>query len=368
MTPLPDPALIIVLGAGAVAAGAATRVGERIVDRVWPEHKPDDVSRQAAIGNAEAMFRTLQARMDELQRQIGSGQGTETAVLEALSDPDFSYTVQQALLQGARTSNPARHEILARAVVERLLAAPDSIQGVASAAAVEALGRLSATHLELLGLGAMVYYVGPRVRAPLMPEGVPGADSPHYKTRFKAEQGFMMPAVEAYVEWLVGCLLAYAGPAHSDLPVAASMDFAHLASAGCITYDRALKRSATAVLTPASAHDEINSGVSYSYQWGMEGIRLPPEIKKQWNRLWDDGLQHVTLTPSGLLIGAVVHELRCGDRVEVRWDLPLSDPFEVGGVWDGQYVNTRFVDALLPELKNRIRHERLARGDDSEWP
>ena len=100
----------------------------------------------------------------------------------------------------------------------------------------------------------------------------------------------------------------------------------------------------------------------------MEGIRLPPEIKKQWNRLWDDGLQHVTLTPSGLLIGAVVHELRCGDRVEVRWDLPLSDPFEVGGVWDGQYVNTRFVDALLPELKNRIRHERLARGDDSEWP
>ena len=181
------------------------------------------LDRQAAIGNAEAMFRTLQARMDDMQRQIGSGQGTETAVLKALSDLDFSYTVQQALLQGARTSNPARHEILARAVVERLLAAPDSIQGVASAAAVEALGRLSATHLKLLGLGAMVYYVGPRVRAPLMPEGVPGADSPHYKTRFKAEQGFMMPAVEAYVEWLVGCLLAYAGPAHSDLPVAASI-------------------------------------------------------------------------------------------------------------------------------------------------
>ena len=363
---IPDLATALLAGAAGGVAQEWARVAAAAAGKAW--RGESEGSQEEALRNVQSLVALLARRTAEMEEIVGSQEAIRERLIGEARNPDFSFTVQQALLAAARTNNPARHEILARAVVERLLAAPDSIQGVASAAAVEALGRLSATHLELLGLAAMIYYVGPRVRAPLLPEGLAGADSHDYQTRFKAEQAFMMPAVEAYVEWFIGCLLAYAGPAHSDLPVAASMDFAHLTSAGCITYDRALKRSATAVLTPPSAHDEINSGVSYSYHWGLEGIRLPAEVQKQWLHLWDEGLQHVTLTPSGLLIGAVVHELRCGDRVEVRWDLPLSDPFEVGGVWDGRHVNARFVDALLPELKTRIRHERLARGDDSEWP
>lgn len=163
---MPEPVMLVVLGAaaGAVGTGAAGSLGERIVDRVWPERNATEPSRAVAVQNAEAMFTRLEARMNELEQQIGSGQATEDAVRSTLEDPDFSYTVHQALLAGARTNNPARHEILSRAVVERIVAAPDSTQAVASALAIDAVARLSGPQMDVLGLAALVYYVAPMIR------------------------------------------------------------------------------------------------------------------------------------------------------------------------------------------------------------
>jgi len=54
---MPEPVMLVVLGAaaGAVGTGAAGRLGERIVDRVWPERNATEPSRVVAVQNAEAM-------------------------------------------------------------------------------------------------------------------------------------------------------------------------------------------------------------------------------------------------------------------------------------------------------------------------
>src|SRR5829696_3223305 len=54
---MPEPVMLVVLGAaaGAVGTGAAGRLGERIVNRVWPERNATEPSRVVAVQNAEAM-------------------------------------------------------------------------------------------------------------------------------------------------------------------------------------------------------------------------------------------------------------------------------------------------------------------------
>jgi hypothetical protein len=361
---MPEPAMLVVLGAaaGAVGTGAAGRLGERIVDRVWPERNAGDPSRHVAVQNAEAMFTRLEARMNELELQIGSGQATEDAVRAALQDPDFSYTVHQALLEGARTSNPARHEILSRAVVERIVAAPDSTQAVASALAIEAVARLSGPQMDILGLAALIYYVAPMVH------GARPVESDHPRLVGIAAGNRDPVLIEIgrervieYLTWLVEVLDRHEVPEPVSTP-----DFAHLASASCATFDRTLHRDLVPVLQRLDEDRIFLSGLGNSYRQRLPEILYASPAWEKVEALWSRGLQHLTLTPAGLLIGNIVHQWKTQEEVRIQWELGTSDAFRDDSAWDGKEINRGFYERLSRRLEADLRAQ-MRSGAPMPW-
>jgi hypothetical protein len=363
-----DPVALVVFGTAAagtakVLQGAGQRLGERIVDRIWPDRTPDNAAMQAAVANVEAMYARLQASMEYLQRQIGSGQGTEEAVLEALRNPDFSYAVHQALLAGARTDNTARHEVLSRAVVERIIAAPDSTQAVASSVAIEAIGRLSGPQMDLLGLAALLYYVAPVHHAPpALPDvqlQLPDDKQLALEIRrgaWRAEREAAERAVTDYLAWFESSLSQHGVP-----ETITPLDYAHLASASCATFDRSLHRVLSTVLQGRDLEVTGEIALRNAYSIVRDAIDWPRGDEKLRN-FWYNGLQHVTVTPAGLLIGAIVHQLRTGESLSIRWDVGPVDIYIDERAWDGRSVPRKLYEHIRRKLEGDWSHRVLAGG------
>lgn len=354
-----DP-MSLVIAAGA-ATGAAGKIAERVMDVLLPEFRGAGTKAQReAIENALHMLVSMGERLDRMENESAEGLQAAQLLEQELGNADFSYTVRQAVLGAARTNSPVRHEILSRAVVERLIGAPDSIQVVASAQAIEALGKLSGLHLDLLGLAALLYYIGPVLHAPAEIPGEMEGGVGRDEAWFEEKQRLGYEMVEAYVAWLRKQLEPYS-PWKSG---ATSLDYAHLASVSCATNDRNLKRRLSDVLRSPALTRRIATTLHRSYGMGLEVESLGTEDRVEGLRgLWEEGLQHLTLTPAGLLIGCVVHEFRTGEEVRVRWDLAPADAFEDERVWNGRGIDPKFVDAIERQLEQKEHARRRAQGD-----
>jgi hypothetical protein len=190
---MPDPVSLVILG------GAAGKITDRLMDVLLPDFAGGKAKREAAT-NALNLCAKISERLDRVENEFADRGQAHKMIEDELGNPDFSYVVRPALLAAARTDGEVRHEILSRAVIERLLGAPDSIRAVASGLAIDALGRLSSLHLELLGLAALIYYIGPTLRAP---HEIPGdaadhlADAEHPQITEVSTQ-----LVDDYVRWL----------------------------------------------------------------------------------------------------------------------------------------------------------------------
>jgi len=238
------------------------------------------------------------------------------------------------------------------------LAAPDSTQAVASAVAIEAVGRLSGPQMDLLGLAALLYYVAPMTRAPKPVL----ADDPRLVGVEPAQRGSVLVEIDRegvieYLTWLVGALDRH------DIPDPISaLDFAHLASASCGTYDRMLSRELPRVLQRLSESEIFHTGLRNGYQARLPSILYASPSWTQLDRQWTGGLQHFTLTPAGLLIGVIVHQWKTQEEIAIQWELGTSDAFRDERAWDGQTINRNFYDRLTGQLESDLRAKMRAGG------
>lgn len=322
---------------GAAASGVVGKLAEKFTDYLTDLVRGQDQAvQQKATENAAAFLGELSKQISRIEQR-----GTpfsDSQIEQALRDPDVAITIRTALAGAARTSSQEKHDALARAVAERLGAAAESNEALASVIAADAIPKLSVVHLRFLGIAAVVFTVRPLSS---LYSGLPA------NGHLDAEQ--IRERYDSYTSWLKTSLeRLHTGVTLDELQIA------HLVSAGCLTYERKLLRDLTAVLTPkrsafldprATWHVGIDIG---------EFLNFDP-TGRDLGSLWEYGLQHVTLTPAGRLIGAAVHESVGGDAVDLNWaraESPQDQAID-DAVWDGRTIREEFLRALDRAVRDR---------------
>lgn len=306
----PEPiSTALAIAAGGALAGEVAKQGMEAA-RAWMSsylagHGAE--AQRRAEQNTVAFLCDLAKRVDELEGER-AGEGPVNALSGRLSDPDFSATLQSALIAAARTGSEEKHHLLARMVSERLAAAPESLAALATVQAVEVIPRLTARQLGLLGVAAMVYGIRPKflvdgarqlTSAWLGPEG----DSELMQSR---SRGLGVK----YSSWLNSSL-----DAHGDeWTCTTDADHRHLVSAGCIQFDRRGTADLSRVLSGLYAATVLD------HQWAP----VPPIVSDTLRYGWRAVIQHINLTPVGFIAGVAVHDTKVGEHTP--FDLDTS-PF-----------------------------------------
>lgn len=324
-----DPVTIALLsGAVGGAGGKAVETLWQATGQRWLAKYLDSVSDEArAVGQANTVefLSQLSIRIGRLEGRIG--QQSEDVIQHSLRDPDLLVAFNNALLASARTSDEVKHDVLARAVAERFLAAPDSLSALAANIATEAIPRLSSTHLRVLALAAVVYIVRPR--------GLPLGPAPH-SINFTDDEAVL---VRGYGAWLKAAVEAVVT---EEMAFPSDAEYAHLAAAGCITYERGLERNLRKVLYPyrgrtlSMAARALFEREVDAIAWHLQGI-------------WDAGMQQITLTPSGILIAVAAYDNVRDQDTEVDWSNPnvaQAVPPNQYQVWDGFTIDEDFFNKL----------------------
>lgn len=335
-----------------IVSAVAGSVGGEVVKGLWGAagqrwfsdyfHNHGQKALEKGQENTTAFLCRLALRLEHLEWKLLPAEDIPRVVSDVLADPDFAASLRTAILSAARTGNEVKHEVLARSIAERLSAAEDSMEAIASNLAVEVIPRLSSDHLSLLGLLALVHairpYPLPLNEAP--PEGVPSHET----------SGAEKEALAGYIAWLRQALGHHSLPNHVS-----SADLAHLAASSCVLIEPKVYRSLQAVLNPGNARlTTWGARLAIDMDLG-EFVHIDP-LGSSLHGLWSQNLQHVTLTPVGLLIGTTVHDLQAGSRTAITWHLqgPQQDKSVVDdAVWDGRNIRENFLKALDSEIKNR---------------
>ncbi len=162
-----DPLSLIALGA---AVGGATGKfvekawdsGERWITSYFADHHPKAVAQAQA--NSADFLNELATRVKSLE---DCGSVTKEQIEAAQEHPDFSVSLQKAMLTAAQTEDHQKHQLLARTLADRLGAKPEGMRAMASKMALDAIGYMTPAQLKLLGLVADLLYVNPN--SPLTP-------------------------------------------------------------------------------------------------------------------------------------------------------------------------------------------------------
>lgn len=337
---MPDPGAMREV-AIAISGGVGTEILKTAarpwVERFFRDHRP--VAIATAMANADAFATELDARM----RRLESATDYAERLRASLTDPDVAATLQTAILGAARTSSTQRHRVLADLVAERLKADRESARAVAGSLAVEVMPRLSASHLEWLGLLAVIYTM--RLDSVVPDERVPGLT-------YEEAQAVARPAVEEYRSWLDRQLAVY-----ESLPPFNPDVAAHLVSASVITYERSVRRELAETLLPRPKGPP-HRGTTFNVY--LRSATQSLAWRGGWlGDAWAAGLQHGRPTPAGLLIGCSVHDHKTGGGATSEWE--WSEAAAGDGavldeqVWDGSRLDDRLVDAIEKALGERVR-------------
>jgi hypothetical protein len=328
-----DPVTIALLsGALGGAGGKAVETLWQATGQRWLAKYLDDVSDEArAVGQANTVefLSQLAIRIGRLEGRVD--QQPEDVIRDRLRDPDLLVTFNNALLASARTSNEVKHDVLARAVAERFLAPPDSLSALAANIATEAIPRLSATHLRVLALAAVVYVVRPR--------GLPLRPDPH-SINFTDDEAVL---VREYGAWLKEAIEAVVT---EEIAFPSDAEYAHLAAAGCITYERGLERNLRHVLYPYRART-LSMAARAMFEREVDAVAW------HLNGIWDTGMQQVTLTPPGILIAVAAYDNVRNQDTQVDWSNPnvaQAVPPNDHQVWDGFRIDGDFFRKLGEEI------------------
>ncbi len=278
-----------IIAISAAVGGAAARMtdkvwdsGERWLRGYFQDHHPK--AQLAAEQNALTFVNELAQRFHQLEEAFKNDPVRLKKVDDALSDPDFSALLRDAIISSARTTNPERHKILARLVAERLQAEPESLVVMVSPLACAAISHLSANHLRFLGIVASVWATRPTAFPSISPE------------EFS----------QWYEDWWAQEIIAML-PVGRMTPV----DYYHLVALSCISYQ------------PSSLSHDIKQILSSwggkIVQWDTDHFLTQNSAGKQLNKLWKQGMKYAAPTSSGRLIGVYARDELAGRETRIDW-------------------------------------------------
>ena len=185
-----------------------------------------------------------------------------------------------------------KHDLLARAIVERLTSKADSVQALAATLACEVVPRLTPTQLRTLALLAAVLVIRP-VDCPL---NLHFGDSALSATQ-KAD-------LLAYAHWLQ----------RSIMPLTKidtlNIDFTHLIATGCIC--RLSGSRLPSLLMPWSDRVRLSSA---DMNFVTQQLRASVEF------IFDDAaaFEDISMSPLGILIGVTTYDCLHGVETAIDW-------------------------------------------------
>ena len=290
-----DPNLPAILSE-VTATLALTEAGRWVIDRTKGVRTNAIEAEQQRVRN---YLGRLTRRVSNLEHRTGSVEEMQQRIEASLEDPDFWAAYEDACEAAGRTGVDAKHEMLARAVTERLIAAPESMNALASTQAIGIIPRLTVGQLEFLGLAALVYALRPRLSED-GPEGA-GIDGKSVQAALEKE----------YAEWLHQRLRHYIS---LEMPNEASL--VHLVSMSCLSYDPGAERSrreAIARFGIGEAPWDLFARMM-SFEMAMSTDPAGPWLEEIWRT---GPLQRITLTTAGLLIGVAAHDAKTDSHSDI---------------------------------------------------
>lgn len=271
-----EPLSIIAISAavGGVAGKfveKAWAVGEKWLSPYFKDHYPK--AQETARQNSLDFLADLAQRVHQLEENVKDSHRMRQQTEFSLEDPDFSVLLQEALIASSRTNNEDKHKILARIVSERLRCQSEGLVALTSTLACNAVKHLTPKQMKFLGITTFVQGIRPSPFPPAIPPQQFG---------------------QWYVNWLTRTLSLL-------LPTGSmtNLDFVHLESVSCVKYESFIVRDLKAVLSPPS---------ETGYDWPFDDFVQNNPIGKKLRELWENGMQQITLTTAGQLIGIYVHD------------------------------------------------------------
>jgi hypothetical protein len=269
-----DPLSLVAFGA-AVGGAAGKFVekawdsGEKWITSYFCDHRPKAIAQ--AQENSADFLNELAKRIKALEDR---GAISKHDIETAQEHPDFSIALQKALLTAAQTDDKQKHQLLARALSERLGAKPEGLRAMASKMALDAIGYMTPSQMKLLALVADLLYVNP---------------------------GSQLPS-SAFKQWFEGRFSPYASLAFTHL------DLLHLESISCLKHTPIISRDLSAILSQKNSSE-------------FEPAMLESPLGKHICALWNQGLQAVDLSSVGQLVGVCVSDLMSGGTTSFTgWD------------------------------------------------
>ena len=158
-----------------IIGGAAGGVAQELVQKSWSygetwlktyfkDHNPQ--AQEKAQVNALDFLLKLGTRLQELESKVNDNSEIKKHMENALSDPDFSAILHNAMISSARTSSKEKHKLLAHIISERLQATQESLKAIISSMAVDVIPHLSAKHLQVLGIMSFFMYISKKINIP----------------------------------------------------------------------------------------------------------------------------------------------------------------------------------------------------------
>jgi hypothetical protein len=249
-------------------------------------------AQESANRNVNNFFGEVNIRvgaLEKLYEDIGDKEE------HALSDPDYTYLLYEAVLVAARTDSKQKHKLLARLVADRLQAETYSLQSLAVHTATNAILQLSAKHLKFLGVLSVIHDLQPASH----PKGVDFKDLSQWYSKWLSDELSPMIPIGAMTEY----------------------DFMHLVAISCITYIPPQYPTTTfETMTFASKIPEepdewkLNAILEKKFH-SFTGCNvlgsslLLSNIEQELTKYWKDGLiKRASLTSAGSLIGMYVRD------------------------------------------------------------
>ncbi len=306
-----DPVSLILAGAagglGGQVAKDAWSAGKGWVARYLRGYAP--AAQETAQQNVAQFLIGLANRVNRLEERVGKTAGAVERFEKALKDPDFAASLKSALLGAARTGSREKHETIARGIIERLTSVPESTEALASTLAIEAIPRLSSSQLNLLRVAALINAI--------RPAGLPLPDEPPDGLGDYETTAAEMEALTEYPEWVVANL----SPLSPD--EFKTSDYTHLVSSGCLIFERRPWLDIEDVLT-AQGKRQLTLASSRNYVGRLQELLWDTPGGTVLQRVWENGLRDMILTPAGLLIGTAAHDVRNGAETPVNWAMSKS--------------------------------------------
>jgi len=216
----------------------------------------------------------LRNRVNSFEELMQKNPEVKKLVQATFSDPDFYMLQINAMIASTRTSSKEKHKLLARIISEQFVIDKESWKAIAVDAAVRALPHLSAVQLRCLGALAMTYGERPDLS---------GND--------------IVP--DQFHDWWSHVLEEMFSPL-LPLGKTGEMDYTHLVSLACSTYEFVGYRNLERVLSPPN---------NPKFKWEATRFLTESPVGKELTEAWKAGMQRAYPTSVGRLIGLHFRDL-----------------------------------------------------------